>query len=123
MVDVTNLVDKMMERTSLRIQELEATVAAWEVELHTKSANSLKTVLVDEKGFEKERERLQIIAEADVVSQKCHRSGELDKLPIVKRTLIKDADRVDVHLGLAAELRAKAQNAQERAAAKSAPAR
>jgi WD40 repeat protein len=110
MVDVTELIDKMAERIKLRTTELSSAVTAWDSDQQKRNANSLTKSLVEEKGFEKERERLQILAEADVVSQKCHRSGELEKLPIVKRTLVKDSPVVETSkAGLTAELRAKAE--------------
>jgi len=105
MVDVTALVDKMIQRIKLRIDELGQAVSAFDKDQQKRSAKSLRKSLVEEKGFEKERERLQILAEADVVSQKCHRSGELEKLPIVKRT--QGAQGVDVRAGVTAEIKAK----------------
>jgi len=85
-LEATTLVDTMVERIGRRVSQLGLAVEAAQVLEDTAKQNKMK-LLEEEFAAEAEVERQQMIKETAIISQKCHRSGELEKQPIVQREL------------------------------------
>jgi hypothetical protein len=85
-LEATTLVDTMVERIGRRVSQLELAVEAAQALEDTTKQNKMK-LLEEEFAAEAEVERQQMIKETAIISQKCHRSGELEKQPIVQREM------------------------------------
>mmetsp|Transcript_60966 Transcript_60966/g.137866 ORF Transcript_60966/g.137866 Transcript_60966/m.137866 type:complete len:470 (+) Transcript_60966:256-1665(+) len=83
-----NLVSNLVERIDLRIRTLGAWVELVETAKHSRiramKRRSTFEYLKEERLQEAEKECQQMLPELAVISQQCHRSGELSKQPILR---------------------------------------